>query len=169
MINKPQGYICSNHDEAYPSLLKLLDEKYQRLPFNFAGRLDFDTEGLVIITTDGNLIHRIISPKKEVYKKYYVKVKKALVNEERLETPLTLLDGKNDTYITKNAKVEKIDDYSLYLSICEGKFHQVKRMLEAIDNEVVFLKRVAIGNLLLPSDLTLGSAIEIQNIEDIFL
>lgn len=169
MINKPQGYICSNHDETYPSLLKLLDEKYQRLPFNFAGRLDYDTEGLVIITTDGNLIHRIISPKKEVYKKYYVKVKKPLVNEERLETPLTLLDGKNDTYITKNAKVEKIDDYSLYLSICEGKFHQVKRMLEAIDNEVVFLKRVAIGNLLLPSDLTLGSAIEIHNIEDIFL
>ena len=104
-----------------------------------------------------------------MYKKYYVKVKKALVNEERLEAPLTLLDGKNETYITKDAKVEKIDDYSLYLSICEGKFHQVKRMLEAIDNEVVFLKRVAIGNLLLPSDLTLGSAIEIHNIEDIFL
>ena len=169
MINKPQGYICSNHDETYPSLLKLLDEKYQRLPFNFAGRLDYDTEGLVIITTDGNLIHRIISPKKEVYKKYYVKVKNKLINENRLEAPLTLIDGKNDTYITKNAKVEKIDDYSLYLSICEGKFHQVKRMLEAIDNEVVFLKRVAIGNLLLPSDLTLGSTIEIHNIEDIFL
>ena len=169
MINKPQGYICSNHDEAYPSLLKLLDEKYQRLPFNFAGRLDYDTEGLVVITTDGNLIHRIISPKKEVYKKYYVKVKNKLINEKRLEAPLTLLDGKNETYITKDAKVEKIDDYSLYLSICEGKFHQVKRMLEAIDNEVVFLNRVAIGNLLLPSDLTLGSAIEIHNIEYIFL
>ena len=103
------------------------------------------------------------------YKKYYVKVKKPLVNEERLETPLTLLDGKNDTYITKNAKVEKIDDYSLYLSICEGKFHQVKRMLEAIDNEVIYLKRVSIGKLELPGDLSLGSAIEIHNIEDIFL
>jgi 16S rRNA pseudouridine516 synthase len=169
IINKPQGYICSNHDEAYPSLLRLLDEKYQRLPFNFAGRLDYDTEGLVIITTDGNLIHRIISPKKEVYKKYYVKVKNKLINEKRLEAPLTLLDGKNETYITKDAKVEKIDDYSLYLSICEGKFHQVKRMLEAINNEVIYLKRVSIGKLELPSDLTLGSAIEIHNIEDIFL
>ena len=146
-----------------------MDEKYQRLPFNFAGRLDYDTEGLVIIRTDGNLIHRIISPKKEVYKKYYVKVKKVLVNEERLEAPLTLLDGKNDTYITKDAKVEKIDDYSLYLSICEGKFHQVKRMLDAINNEVIYLNRVSIGKLELPSDLSLGSAIEIHNIEDIFL
>lgn len=165
MINKPQGYICSNHDEAYPSLLRLLDEKYQRLPFNFAGRLDYDTEGLVIITTDGNLIHRIISPKKEVYKKYFVKVKTVLNNEIRLTEPMTLLDGKNDTYITKGSKVEKIDDYSLYLSICEGKFHQVKRMIEAIDNEVIYLKRTAIGKLELPNDLALGDFLEVQDLE----
>ena len=168
IMNKPCGYICSNIDEVYPSLLKLLDKKYQRLALNFAGRLDFDTEGLVVLTTDGNLIHRIISPKKEVYKKYFVKVEKKLNNEKRLELPLKLLDGKNEEYITKNAKVEKIDDFSLYLSICEGKFHQVKRMLEAIDNEVVYLKRVAIGKLELPSDLALGDVVEVFDVEAIF-
>lgn len=168
IMNKPSGYICSNIDEVYPSLLKLLDKKYQRLALNFAGRLDFDTEGLVVLTTDGNLIHRIISPKKEVYKKYFVKVQKKLNNEKRLEVPLKLLDGKNEEYITKNAKVEKIDDFSLYLSICEGKFHQVKRMLEAIDNEVVYLKRVAIGKLELPSDLALGDVVEVFDVEAIF-
>lgn len=164
IINKPYGYICSNKDESYPSLLNLLPLKYRRLPLNFAGRLDYDTEGLVIVTTDGDLIHRIISPKKEVYKKYFVKVKTVLNNEIRLTEPMTLLDGKNDTYITKGSKVEKIDDYSLYLSICEGKFHQVKRMIEAIDNEVIYLKRTAIGKLELPSDLALGDFLEINDL-----
>ena len=165
IMNKPYGYICSNKDEAYPSLLNLLPLNYRRLPLNFAGRLDYDTEGLVIVTTDGDLIHRIISPKKEVYKKYFVKVKTVLNNEFRLTEPMTLLDGKNDTYITKGSKVEKIDDYSLYLSICEGKFHQVKRMIKAIDNEVIYLKRTAIGKLELPNDLALGDFLEVQDLE----
>lgn len=165
IMNKPYGYICSNKDEAYPSLLNLLPLKYRRLPLNFAGRLDYDTEGLVVVTTDGDLIHRIISSKKEVYKKYFVKVKTVLNNEIRLTEPMTLLDGKNDTYITKGSKVEKIDDYSLYLSICEGKFHQIKRMIEAIDNEVIYLKRTAIGKLELPNDLALGDFLEVQDLE----
>ena len=162
IMNKPSGYICSNVDELYPSLLKLLDSKYSRFDFSFAGRLDADTEGLVVMSTDGTLIHRITSPSKELYKTYYVKTKVEIKNEKRLESPLKLLDGKNEEYVTKNAKVTKISDYELYLSICEGKFHQVKRMLKAIGNEVVYLKRVKIGNLELPSDLRLGECMEID-------
>ena len=162
IMNKPAGYICSTVDEKYPSLLRLLDEKYSRFDFNFAGRLDWDTEGLVILSTDGELIHKITSPKKDMYKTYYVKTEKIIVDEEILETPMTLLDGKDKEYTTKGAKINKLSDYELLLSITEGKFHQVKRMLEYIDNKVIYLKRIQIGNLSLPDDLELGKFIEID-------
>ena len=162
IMNKPAGYICSTVDEKYPSLLRLLDEKYSRFDFNFAGRLDWDTEGLVILSTDGVLIHKITSPKKDMYKTYYVKTDKKIVNENILETPITLLDGKDNEYTTKGAKINKLSDYELLLSITEGKFHQVKRMLEYIDNKVIYLKRIQIGNLSLPDDLELGKFIEIE-------
>ena len=162
IMNKPAGYICSTVDEKYPSLLRLLDEKYSRFDFNFAGRLDWDTEGLVILSTDGELIHKITSPKKDMYKTYYVKTEKIIVDEEILETPITLLDGKDKEYTTKGAKINKLSDYELLLSITEGKFHQVKRMLEYIGNKVIYLKRIQIGNLSLPNYLELGEFIEID-------
>lgn len=161
-INKPSGYICSNVDELYPSLLKILEEKYQRFDFSFAGRLDQDTLGLVIISTDGELVHNIISPKKDIKKTYYVKTSKKIIDEKRLEEPLKLLDGNGEYYFTNGAKVSKISDFELYLTINEGKFHQVKRMLEAIDNSVVLLKRISIGNYILPNELEEGMAIEIN-------
>ena len=161
-INKPSGYICSNVDELYPSLLNLLEEKYKRFDFSFAGRLDQDTLGLVIISTDGELIHNIISPKKDIKKTYYVKTSKKIIDEYRLEEPLRLLDGKGEYYFTSGAKVSKKSDFELYLTINEGKFHQVKRMLEAIDNSVVLLKRISIGNYSLPTDLLEGKYIEID-------
>ena len=162
IMNKPSGYICSTVDEKYPSLLRLLDEKYSRFDFNFAGRLDWDTEGLVILSTDGELIHKITSPKKDMYKTYYVKTDKKIVNENILETPITLLDGKDNEYTTKGAKINKLSDFELLISITEGKFHQVKRMLEYIDNKVIYLKRIQIGNLSLPDDLELGKFVEID-------
>ncbi len=167
MMNKPAGYICSTIDEKYPSLLNLLDEKYSRFDFKFAGRLDVDTVGLVIMSTDGEIIHKITSPNKDMYKTYYVKTKCKIENESLLESPIKLLDGNNSEYITKGAKVAKISDFELYVSITEGKFHQVKRMLEYIDNEVVFLKRIKIGNLSLPSDLEEGKYKEIS-LNDVF-
>ena len=167
MMNKPSGYICSTVDELYMSLLRLLDNKYSRFDFKFAGRLDWDTEGLVILSTDGTIIHKITSPNKEMYKTYYVKTAYPIRNEDLLEKPIVLLDGKNNEYTTKGAKVEKISDYELYISITEGKFHQVKRMLEYISNEVEYLKRIKIGNLELPKDLELGQFVEIDP-NDIF-
>ena len=162
MMNKPQGYICSTVDEVYMSLLRLLDKKYSRFDFKFAGRLDWDTEGLVILSTDGRLIHEITSPKKEMYKTYYVKTNLPLINVDVLKSPITLLDGKNNEYTTKGAKITKISDFELLISITEGKFHQVKRMLEYIKNEVIYLKRIQIGNLVLPSDLEVGEYREIE-------
>ena len=167
MMNKPAGYICSTIDEKYPSLLNLLDRKYSRFDFKFAGRLDVDTLGLVILSTDGEVIHKITSPNKDMYKTYYVKTKCKIENEMLLESPIKLLDGNNSQYITKGAKVAKISDFELYLSINEGKFHQVKRMLEYIDNEVVLLKRIKIGNLSLPADLEEGNYKEIS-LNDVF-
>ena len=162
IMNKPAGYICSTVDELYPSLLKLLDEKYSRFDFNFAGRLDADTEGLVILSTDGELIHKITSPNKDMYKTYYVKTKEKIINEKALELPITLLDGRDKEYITKGAKIAKISDYELFISITEGKFHQVKRMLNYINNEVIYLKRIKIGNLSLPEELSPGEFAEID-------
>ena len=162
IMNKPQGYICSHVDELYPSLLNLLDEKYRRFDFSFAGRLDADTLGLVILSTDGKLIHEISAPSKNISKTYYVKTIKELEDEKRLEEPLELLDGQNNPYITSGAKVERISSNELYLTINEGKFHQVKRMLEAIGNKVIYLQRVRIGNVILPSDLNIGEYREID-------
>ena len=163
IMNKPSGYICSTIDELYPSLLRLLDKKYSRFDFSFAGRLDADTEGLVVMSTNGELIHKITSPNKEMYKTYYVKTQVKIENEKDLEYPIKLLDGKGNEYTTKGAKVSKISDFELLLSITEGKFHQVKRMLESIGNKVVYLKRIQIGNLSLPEDLALGEFREIDS------
>lgn len=155
MINKPVGYICSNIDEDYPSLLNILPDDIKRLDLNFAGRLDFDTEGLVIATNNGTLLHQIITPKNDIKKTYLVKVDKPIKDLSILEKPMAILDGKNEPYITKPAKAEKIDEYSFYLTISEGKFHQVKRMVEKASSNVIYLKRVKIGNLEL-NDLELG-------------
>lgn len=162
LMNKPAGYICSSVDEVYPSLLRLLDDKYSRLAFAFAGRLDQDTEGLIILSTDGNIIHKITSPNKELYKTYYVKTLYKIENEKALEREITLIDGKGNEYLTKGAKISKLSDFELLISISEGKFHQVKKMLNYIKNEVVYLKRIKIGNLELPLDLELGEYIEID-------
>lgn len=162
IMNKPAGYICSTVDEVYPSLLRLLDDKYSRFDFSFAGRLDVDTEGLVVLSTNGEIIHKITSPSKDLYKTYYVKTEKEITNENKLQSPITLLDGKDNPYTTKGAIISKISDFEMLISITEGKFHQVKRMLEYIDNKVIYLKRIQIGNLKLPSELALGSFAEID-------
>ena len=167
MMNKPSGYICSSKDELYPSILNLLEEKYRRLNLLIVGRLDVDTEGLILLTTNGGLVHDITSPTKKISKTYYVKTEKKIIDEKRLEYPLELIDGKGNKYTTDGGKVAKLSDFELLLTIEEGKFHQVKKMLEAISNKVIYLKRISIGNLTLPNDLELGAIKEIT-INDIF-
>lgn len=151
MLNKPAGYICSHDTSLYPSVLDLIEDT--RTDLIIVGRLDVDTEGLLLITNDGQFLHQVAHGKKEVDKKYYVELEKEfdLSCIEELESGIELNDG-----LLKPAKVEMLSDKSLLLSISEGKYHQVKRMMHYCGNEVLYLKRVEIGDLKLDESLELG-------------
>lgn len=153
MLNKPQGYISSTLDEHYPSVLNLIEEDYAYDLFPI-GRLDVDTEGLLLLSNDGKLSHRLLSPKKEVDKRYYAELESELAKESiaLLEAGIELDDGP-----CKPCKIEIQDKDKIYISISEGRFHQVKRMMHAVNNEVLYLKRMQIGSLLLDDELELGA------------
>lgn len=141
-LNKEANYVSSNKPEKnYPSYRELLDDcPYVNL-VSPVWRLDADTEGLLILTNDWDFTHKLIHPKKDIFKKYYVKTEKEVSekDKEKLENWLKI-----DDYETKNAIVEIISDNEIYISISEWKFHQVKKMLEAVDNKVIYLKRISI-------------------------
>ena len=137
LLNKPQGYLSANDDKRYPCIVDLIKSKRKDLfP---VGRLDLDTLGAIIITNDGELAHRLISPKYHVDKKYYVKTEMPLKEnvEEEFKKPMDLGD-----FITKPCIFEKISNDEAYLTIHEVKFHQVKRMFEYVGSPVSLLKRV---------------------------
>ena len=137
LLNKPQGYLSANDYKRYPCIVDLIKSKRKDLfP---VGRLDLDTLGAIIITNDGELAHRLISPKYHVDKKYYVKTEMPLKEnvEEEFKKPMDLGD-----FITKPCIFEKISNDEAYLTIHEGKFHQVKRMFEYVGSSVSLLKRV---------------------------
>ena len=154
MLHKPKGYVSANRDNVHKTVFELLEEPYTRLNLNIAGRLDLDTEGLLLLTDNGELLHDLISPKKDIYKTYLVRVDKVF-NPEVLLKKFEILDGKEQPYTPMTPFVEKINDYEFYLSIKEGKFHQVKRMVQHFRAEVIYLKRVAFGDILL-GDLPIG-------------
>lgn len=167
MMNKPQGYISATSDKYHETVLDLLDEEYLRYDLFPCGRLDIDTEGLIILTNDGKFAHQLMHPKKDIYKTYYVQVDKPLgqVDQERFLRGLTILDGNDEPFTTKPAYLEIINPYEAYVSISEGKFHQVKRMFEAVGKHVTYLKRVQIGKLKLDDSLDLGEYRELTEDE----
>ena len=156
MMNKPSGYISANKDGKEKTVLDLISEPYSRFNLSIAGRLDKDTEGLLLLTNNGKLLHSIISPNKDVYKKYFVRVEKKFTNPKKLESDYEILDGRDYPFKPLKPYVEKINDYEFYLSIKEGKFHQVKRMVEHFSNNVVYLKRIQVGQIKLDESLKLG-------------
>ena len=151
MLNKPAGYISSHEADLYPSVLELIDNS--RSDLILSGRLDVDTEGLLIITSDGKFSHQISHKNKDVLKKYYVELEKDFDHSciKDLEAGIVL-----DEEQLKPAKVEVIDDKSILLSISEGKYHQVKRMMHYCNNEVLYLRREKIGKLELDNSLEVG-------------
>lgn len=153
MLNKPQGVVSATEDKQCRTVTELLKDTGNHDLFP-VGRLDKDTEGLLILTNDGVLAHNLLSPKKHASKVYYVMLEKELGREaaERLEKGVDI----GERRLTLPAKVEQLDGKSIYLTITEGKFHQVKRMLQAVDNRVIFLKRVAMNGLWLPDSLPAG-------------
>ncbi len=160
MLNKPSGVISANKDGLHETVLDLIGEPYNRFELRIAGRLDIDTEGLILLTNDGKLLHRIISPNKDVYKKYYVKVESKF-DSKKLLKEFEIKDGRDYMFTPLLPKVEQISDDEFYLSIKEGKFHQVKRMVEHFNNKVIYLKRVSIGNIELDETLEKGRYKEI--------
>ncbi|AOT09621.1 16S rRNA pseudouridine(516) synthase RsuA [Pseudoalteromonas luteoviolacea] len=154
MLNKPQGYICANHDELHPTVFDLLNEPNLK-NFHVAGRLDIDTTGLVLITNDGDWSHQITSPKKEKFKTYLVETKE-IITEDCLEKLRQGVALHNEKQHTRPALAQAIDKYALRLSICEGKYHQVKRMLAAVGNHVVELHREKISDIILDPNLAMG-------------
>lgn len=156
MLNKPAGVISATSDKTEKTVLDLIDSKKRKDLFP-VGRLDKDTEGLLLITNDGELAHRLLSPKKHVDKLYYAKVE-GTVGMEDIDAFAKGLDIGEGEY-TKPAKliVLKSDVISeIELSIQEGKFHQVKRMFEAVGKKVIYLKRLEMGTLKLDEGLALG-------------
>lgn len=152
MLNKPQGVISATEDGKHKTVLNCLQEPFKDLfP---VGRLDIDTEGLLLITNDGALAHELLSPKKHVEKCYYLTIKEPLTQEhiEQIEKGIEI----DQQEVCKPARIELIDDYHALLWITEGKFHQVKRMMQACQSEVLYLKRLTMGPLKLDENLKLG-------------
>lgn len=152
MLNKPEGYISSTVDELDPSVLHLIEEDFA-LDLFPVGRLDVDTVGLLLLTNDGKFSHNLLSPKHHVEKEYYVELEKSLSDDDitKLETGVLI-----DEEYTKPAKIKRIEDTIVHIILTEGKFHQVKRMFRSVGNEVLYLKRIRVGTLLLDSSLEEG-------------
>ncbi|WP_442595577.1 pseudouridine synthase [Neobacillus sp. D3-1R] len=166
LMNKPAGVISAtedNRDETVIDLLELEDQVYEPFP---VGRLDKDTEGLLLITNDGQLAHRLLSPKKHVPKTYFAVIEGEVTEEDILafRKGVTLDDGyetkPGELVILKSGLMSDIE-----LTITEGKFHQVKRMFQAVGKRVVYLKRISMGPLKLDETLELGEYRELADEE----
>lgn len=192
MMNKVAHTISSNKDGEHQTVFDLLDDSY-RTPYlqdklHLIGRLDMDTEGLLLFTTDGELTHRIISPKNHISKTYFVILRDPLTEEKRTEITQKFLDGievgpddnepgfkceaafvkwpsaeeiknflENSMFDEKiQLSAEEIPPYAALLTIYEGKYHQVKRMFTAVNNKVMYLKRISMGSLVLDKTLEAG-------------
>ena len=153
LLHKPAGVITATVDEKDKTVMDLLTNVNKK-DLSPVGRLDKDTEGLLLITNDGELAHRLLSPKRHVDKTYLVHTKMPVAEEDANALSQGVDIGEKE--ITLPAKVQIIDEGKILLTICEGKFHQVKRMLQAIGNEVTYLKRISFGPLTLEDSLEKG-------------
>lgn len=160
MLNKPKGFVSATTDREHKTVVDIISssEKNDLFP---VGRLDIDTEGLLLITNDGELAHRLLSPKNHVEKTYYVEVSGILddVDVDAVEEGLDI--GEEKKTIPAKMEILKTDIQnnisSCYLTIHEGKFHQVKRMMKKLGKTVTYLKRVSMGSLILDSKLKKGN------------
>lgn len=152
MLNKPQGYISANSDDYHATVMDIIgsvgDDVF------CVGRLDIDTTGLCLITNDGKLSHRLLSNKKHVEKEYIADIAKPLSLDDIRKLENGIVIDHDEQCLP--CKVEVLDELKIKIIITEGKYHQVKRMLKAVDNEVLSLHRRRIKNLVLDEDLALG-------------
>lgn len=163
MMNKPAGYLSATIDED-PTVIDLVDDFYKTLDLSIAGRLDKDTTGLLILSTDGKFIHKITSPNSNIEKTYEVDTRD-LIDESLIEEFAKGVYISEDDYTARPAKLEILDDKKALVKVTEGKFHLVKRLFSNLGNEVVDLKRIAIGDLKLDPFLNEGGYRELNEKE----
>ena len=162
VLNKPKGYISATTDGNYPVVIELVPYEYQNRNIFPCGRLDKDTTGLMILSDDGDFSHNLLSPKKHVNKKYLVEVDKDL-NESMIKD---FKEGiKLKDFECKSSLLEIIDNRHCYVTISEGKYHQIKRMFLNYGITVLELKRISMGKLELPKDLEEGECRELTKEE----
>lgn len=158
MLHKPDGVLSATRDLNMKTVIDLIEPAYQHYEIFPVGRLDKDTEGLLLLTNDGDLAHQLLSPKKNVEKTYYAHVEGKVTSkdEEKFKVGVDIGEG----YITKPASLTILKSgpvSEIELTITEGKFHQVKRMFEAVGKKVVYLKRIRMGELILDPTLQKGA------------
>lgn len=153
MLHKPAGVVSATFDNYKQTVIDLVSE-YEKQKVFPVGRLDIDTEGLLLITNDGMLCHKLLSPKYHVDKVYYVEFTGTFKEEyvNAFKNGITLDDG----YITLPADIKLIGENKAHVTLHEGKFHQVKRMFLALNMEVTYLKRISFGSLVLDESLNKG-------------
>ncbi len=155
MLNKPEGVVSATENGKDKTVLDLLSDKVRTRDMFPCGRLDKNTVGLILLTDNGELAHRLLAPKSHVEKVYYFKSKFPVSQSDarRFEGGLTLEDG----YETKPAKITLCGEGNEgYITLVEGKYHQIKRMLEALDNKITYLERLSFGPLRLDENLARG-------------
>lgn len=158
MLNKPAGVVSATEDRRDTTVIDLIKEKKRKDLFP-VGRLDKDTEGLLLITNDGNLAHRLLAPKKHVDKVYYAKIDGMVTEEDVKRFAEGINIGAEEEEMTRPAKLDimkSAEESEIRLTIHEGKFHQVKRMFLAVGKEVTYLKRERMGTLCLDENLKPG-------------
>ncbi|SHI60111.1 pseudouridine synthase [Lutispora thermophila] len=166
MLNKPQGVITATEDRRLHTVLDLIDEEYLKFEPSPVGRLDKDTEGLLLLTNDGMLNHNLTSPRKNIDKEYYAEIsgRVGVKDIEDFNRGVLLDDGYKtmpaDLKILEESEVSKV-----IITIKEGKYHQVKRMFEAVGKKVIYLKRLSMGNLKLDENLRPGEYRELTEQE----
>ena len=162
MLNKPAGFVTATEDPVERTVMELLPQAYRHLDLKPVGRLDKATEGLLLFTNDGDLLHRLISPKKEVPKIYYARHEGTAgeADVQAFATGLTLRDGTE----CLPAKLEPLGPGESLITVCEGKYHQVRRMMASRSMSVLYLERRAEGPLTL-GDLARGAVRELSEEE----
>ena len=164
MLNKPQGYLSATEDDRDPVVVDLLPEDLKHFAPFPVGRLDKDTEGLLLLTNDGQFDHELMSPRKNLFKRYYAELD-APATAEDIELFASGMVFKEFTAKPAKLEISGEDPRKVYVEIAEGKYHQVKRMCERAGKNVLYLKRVAIGALQLDESLECGKVRELTAAE----
>ncbi|MCR4862346.1 MAG: rRNA pseudouridine synthase [Ruminococcus sp.] len=171
LLNKPQGYVCSTDEKDGEIVLKLIPPELRTKGMFPAGRLDKDSMGALLLTDDGEIAHRMLSPRHHIPKIYIVQLARPFENNyiNKFEKGIELIDG--ETCLPSRVIAVENCDKLAFIELHEGKYHQVRRMFAALGNHVELLMRVSLGGLVLPEKLAIGQCMELlhKDVENLFL